>query len=232
VGSDFDACVYIHDLEDCLRQVLVEATSATVSQAVVLLVRGALARGDLTEAMQYAWAIQRLATDKPDNCDMSAAAAHVRGLISRGCAVLETAADAYSAPLARAKAREDAGYALSARGDHAGAVAILRVAYEEYEGQADADAMARVRLQLRLAQARLHHRRYRDPPEVGWKSLTDTELQIAELVSQGLSNRQVAGQVFLSAHTVAFHLHRIFQKLKIGSRAELARLVAERTFGG
>jgi hypothetical protein len=60
VGSDIDACIYIHDLEDCLRQVLVEATSATVSQAVVLLVRGALARGDLTETMQYAQAVQGL----------------------------------------------------------------------------------------------------------------------------------------------------------------------------
>ncbi len=61
----------------------------------------------------------------------------------------------------------------------------------------------------------------------GWRSLTDTERRIAELVSQGLSNREVASQVFLSAHTVAFHLRHIFWKLDVGSRVQLARLVTE-----
>ncbi|PKW18653.1 regulatory LuxR family protein [Saccharopolyspora spinosa] len=55
------------------------------------------------------------------------------------------------------------------------------------------------------------------PPE-----LTETERAIAELVSQGLTNRQIAHRVFLSPHTVNYHLRRIFRKLGINSRVELA----------
>jgi DNA-binding CsgD family transcriptional regulator len=48
-------------------------------------------------------------------------------------------------------------------------------------------------------------------------------------VSEGLSNREVANQVFLSPHTVAFHLRHIFWKLDVGSRVQLATLVTEKT---
>ncbi|MBV9449707.1 MAG: helix-turn-helix transcriptional regulator, partial [Streptosporangiaceae bacterium] len=65
-------------------------------------------------------------------------------------------------------------------------------------------------------------------PVQGWASLTDTERGIAELVAEGLTNRQAAERMFISAHTVAFHLRQIFRKLSIGSRVELARLTAER----
>ena len=43
----------------------------------------------------------------------------------------------------------------------------------------------------------------------------------------GLSNRQVANRVFLSPHTVAFHLRHIFWKLGVTSRVQLARTAAE-----
>ena len=48
-----------------------------------------------------------------------------------------------------------------------------------------------------------------------------------DLVAQGLSNRQVAGRMFLSSHTVAFHLRHVFWKLDVTSRVQLARLAAE-----
>jgi DNA-binding CsgD family transcriptional regulator len=64
-------------------------------------------------------------------------------------------------------------------------------------------------------------------PTVGWGSLTETELVTAGLVAQGLSNQQVAEQMYVSVHTGAFHLRQIFRKLGIGSRVELARLVAD-----
>jgi len=54
------------------------------------------------------------------------------------------------------------------------------------------------------------------------------ERRIVELVAQGLSNRQVAGQVFLSVHTVAYHLWHVFWKLDVSSRVQLARLAASR----
>ena len=51
---------------------------------------------------------------------------------------------------------------------------------------------------------------------------------MAELVSQGLTNQQAADQMFISVHTVAFHLRQVFRKLDISSRVELARIAAER----
>src|ERR671925_2175398 len=53
--------------------------------------------------------------------------------------------------------------------------------------------------------------------------LTPQELQIARLGAQGLSNREIAGQLFLSPRTVGFHLSHAFAKLGIASRAELRR---------
>ncbi len=58
--------------------------------------------------------------------------------------------------------------------------------------------------------------------------MTDTERHIAGLVAQGLSNRQVASRIFLSTHTVAFHLRHVFWKLGVSSRVQLARMAAER----
>jgi len=51
--------------------------------------------------------------------------------------------------------------------------------------------------------------------------LTPQELQIVRLVGQGMSNRQVAGQVFLSPRTVEWHLRKVFVKLGISSRRQL-----------
>jgi transcriptional regulator of acetoin/glycerol metabolism len=60
-------------------------------------------------------------------------------------------------------------------------------------------------------------------PLLGLASLTDTEQAIAELVAQGLTNRQIAQRVFVSRHTVDFHLRSIFRKVDVTSRVELAR---------
>jgi len=61
----------------------------------------------------------------------------------------------------------------------------------------------------------------------GWESLRESELGIAQLVSDGLTNREIAARVFLSRHTVDSHLRQIFRKLGISSRVELTRLVVE-----
>ncbi len=44
------------------------------------------------------------------------------------------------------------------------------------------------------------------------------------LVAEGLSNREVAAQLFLSSRTIDFHLRNVFRKLNINSRTQLARL--------
>ncbi|GAA3608949.1 hypothetical protein GCM10022419_112400 [Nonomuraea rosea] len=58
----------------------------------------------------------------------------------------------------------------------------------------------------------------------GWTELSDLERTVAHLVSQGLTNQQIASRVLRSPHTVNYHLRRIYQKLGIRSRIELARL--------
>lgn len=54
-------------------------------------------------------------------------------------------------------------------------------------------------------------------------TLTPQELQIAQLAAQGLSNRQIGERLFLSHRTVGSHLYRIFPKLNISARSQLAR---------
>jgi DNA-binding NarL/FixJ family response regulator len=56
--------------------------------------------------------------------------------------------------------------------------------------------------------------------------LTRTEEKVAELVAEGLSNPQIAKRLFISRHTAETHLKRIFVKLNITSRTQLAAAVA------
>lgn len=53
--------------------------------------------------------------------------------------------------------------------------------------------------------------------------LTPQEMQIAQMAAQGLSNRQIGEQLFLSHRTVGSHLYRIFPKLNITARNQLAQ---------
>ncbi|WP_171075308.1 helix-turn-helix transcriptional regulator [Nonomuraea basaltis] len=55
--------------------------------------------------------------------------------------------------------------------------------------------------------------------------LTAQELQVATLAAQGLTNRQVGARLFLSHRTIGYHLYKIFPKLGISTRTELAALI-------
>ena len=69
-------------------------------------------------------------------------------------------------------------------------------------------------------------------PPFGWESVTDTERSVIDLVAQGLTNRQVGQRLFVSPHTVDFHLRAIFRKLEVRTRVELTRIAIEHDGGG
>jgi DNA-binding CsgD family transcriptional regulator len=98
----------------------------------------------------------------------------------------------------------------------------LRAALEGFE-QLGADPWAdRARTELRASGETA---RRRDPSMI--TQLTPQELQIARLVAEGLSNKEVAAHLFLSPRTIDAHLRNVFSKLGISSRTQLARIPLE-----
>jgi DNA-binding NarL/FixJ family response regulator len=102
----------------------------------------------------------------------------------------------------------------------------LRIALERFEHLGAAHWAERAREELRASgqTARRRESSTRD-------DLTQQELQIARLVAHGLSNREVAAQLFLSPRTIDFHLRNVFRKLGVTSRMQLAQLDLERPGG-
>ena len=95
----------------------------------------------------------------------------------------------------------------------------LRAAIEVFERLGAGVWERRARTELRATGETLT-RRDRAPGN----ELTPQELQIAQFVSRGATNREVAAQLFLSPRTVDYHLRKVFTKLGISSRVELARV--------
>ncbi len=75
------------------------------------------------------------------------------------------------------------------------------------------------------SRVRRRRRQKAERPVSGWASLTSPEQRVALVVAEGLTNAQVGARLFLSRHTVDFHLRQVFRKLGITSRVELVRLV-------
>lgn len=75
-----------------------------------------------------------------------------------------------------------------------------------------------------LVAERLRRGRSRRPtrPAHGWDALTPSEWRIARLVGEGRSNPEIASELVLSRRTVESHLSRIFTKLAVANRTELA----------
>ena len=218
---------YVHYLEEHLQLALLSRGAAD-PEAQVLLVRGALAADDAPRALKLVAETEQMAAVRPADGDMAAAGVHARGVIEQDPAALERAAKEYSSSLCRAWATEDAGVAWAQRGNQKAAAARLREAHALYRRLDAVDSAARIGARLRAAGIPVRHRRRADRPAFGWESLTETEQRVVHLVVRGLSNRQIAGRMYLSIHTIAFHLRRIYCKLDVTSRVQLATLATER----
>ena len=195
------------------------------------MVRAAHTAGDRVRAAQVAAVCDDIARANPEFRVVTAAAAHARGILDGDASALAHAAERHTDLWARASANEDLGILVGDSGDRRAAIARLDQALGDYERTGATRDVARVRRRLRRLGVRRRHWTTAERPAQGWASLTDTESFIAGLVSRGLTNRQIAGQMFVSPHTVAFHLRQIFRKLSISSRVELARLAIEQDRG-
>lgn len=60
------------------------------------------------------------------------------------------------------------------------------------------------------------------------EALTERELEVLQLLAQGLANKQIAAALEISAHTVKFHVSAIYAKLGAASRTEAVRLGLQR----
>jgi DNA-binding CsgD family transcriptional regulator len=165
----------------------------------------------------------------------TAAGLYCRGVFDRDSALLRRAAREYEAagrPLARAKALEAAALAAAESGDSVAARDGFTQAFDVYT---DLDARwdtGRLKARFRgLGIRRGPHAKHRQARH-GWDSLTPTESRIAALVVEGMSNPQVAAELFLSPRTVATHVSHILAKLGVQSRIDIAREAGRRAANG
>ena len=131
--------------------------------------------------------------------------------------------EAGPAPFELARTQLAHGELLRAAGRREEARDPLREALAGFERVEALPFAERARRELRAAGAVT-----RASAEAGAAELTAHELRVAQLVAQGLTNRETAAALFVSAKTVEHHLRNVFRKLGIKRRAELARLMAAR----
>jgi DNA-binding CsgD family transcriptional regulator len=93
----------------------------------------------------------------------------------------------------------------------------LRTAYDMFTSMGLEAFAERTRRQLQATGVHVH-----TTTEETRDDLTEQERRIAGLARDGLSNQEIGGRLFLSQHTVAYHLRKVFDKLGIHSRRELA----------
>lgn len=193
------------------------------------LVRLAVLMGNLERAEAVTGQVEEGARLVGDVPTARGAALRCRGLVDDDPDALLAAVAAYRLgprPVERAWACEDAGRALVAAGRRAEAVIVFDEAlavYHEVGAIWDGERTDPIRATLGGPVPRVVRR-----PDRGWASLTRSEAKVADLVSSGLSNREVADTLVISRYTVETHLKRVYAKLGVRSRAELAVEAARR----
>jgi len=94
----------------------------------------------------------------------------------------------------------------------------LRIAHDLFSEFGTEAFAERARVEL---EATGEHARKRTVDTLG--QLTPQETQISRLAAEGHTNREIAAQLFISPSTVEYHLRKVFRKLGVKSRTQLAR---------
>jgi DNA-binding CsgD family transcriptional regulator len=192
------------------------------------LVRLALAVGDskLATAAAKAAAAEAAAAGQSGTpvAVKEALASHCRGLVDDDPSQLRSAAAYLAAtgrPLPQAAALEDAAELLAMQGDATAARGALTAASEVYARLGASWDLRRATTRLQPFGIAPLGGAARLRPATGWAALTPTELKVARLVAEGLSNPDIAAQLFLSRNTVQTHVSHILAKLSARSRAQI-----------
>jgi DNA-binding CsgD family transcriptional regulator len=99
----------------------------------------------------------------------------------------------------------------------------LASAHEIFDSVGAAAFAERARIELRASGGQVRERAVETPD-----TLTAQEALIARLAGDGVSNPEIAAQLFISPATVAYHLRKVFTKLGVSSRSQLARALPPR----
>jgi DNA-binding CsgD family transcriptional regulator len=99
----------------------------------------------------------------------------------------------------------------------------LRTALEMFNAMGVEAFAGRAERELRATGERVRKRTVEPRYE-----LTAQEAQVARLARDGLSNAEIGERLFISQHTVAYHLRKVFSKLGISSRNQLGRVLPHR----
>ncbi|GGN47501.1 hypothetical protein GCM10012285_33330 [Streptomyces kronopolitis] len=157
-----------------------------------------------------------------------AASLRVLGMLTTGPSALEALSEAVTL-LETTQARTDLAHAVTDLGQAL------------YEAGQTEPARARLRQALALAEAScaqpLAERAFqallatgarpRRKRQSGIHALTDRERRIAVLAAEGMTNQQIAAELFIARRTVEFHLTRVYRKLGVDGRANLAETMTE-----
>lgn len=170
--------------------------------ALPWLVRLVTADGRPRAAASAVQIARQLAEENPHLDSLRATAWHATGLYEGDVALLRLAVRHHVDPWVRAAADEDIAALLSGR---TGEPDTFHIPLPRTRDTATNGTPAG-----------------RGQPEWEIPELTDTEYDVATLVARGFTNGQTAGRLHLSPHTVAFHLRKIFRKLGVASRVQLA----------
>jgi DNA-binding CsgD family transcriptional regulator len=196
-------------------------------QSRVELVEAAVRLGRTTRAAEAVRTIEEMAQVSRTTWALGISAA-TRALVSDGRAAEDLHGEAIEL-LDRTQARMDSARArlrhgewLRSEGRPADARERLSEAHEMLS-EAGAEAFAeRARRELQAAGAKV-----RKPASVAPAVLTPKEFEIARLAKEGFTNPEIGARLFLSPHTVDWHLRKVFAKLGISSRKEISSVRPE-----
>jgi DNA-binding CsgD family transcriptional regulator len=185
-----------------------------------------LARGDHESAERLAEEELQLARafGAPRALGVAKRAAGVVAGGEHGASLLREAIDEFErgdARLERARALADLGAMLRRRNRRTEARELLREASDAAHRSGAERLAEQAETELRATGARP-----RRVVPTGLDSLTASERRIAELASEGLTNREIAQTLFVTTRTVEGHLTSIFRKLQLESRNELPAALA------